>query len=248
MANHGLVSGSVPDQDQVAVRPVMAAVVPGQCQQLQALEDAIKWRRARADVPCGACQKAQDGKCDDHGRDVDLIVEYELTARQLLQTALRPLSSDPRVTAARDLLAEQHQPAALATAELRSLLAKHQRRLRGLLDAFAPGTVATAEPAGEHHARDAVSGPFDTEWQARDLPAVRGIYDTAHASARQGVMAELCCQLLGEACADARVELGAFDQHVLRAIAGFEPEAAAVVAGIIRRAAADPHSKAQAGS
>ena len=163
MANPGLVTGSVPDQDQVAVGPVMAAVVPGQCQQLQALEDAIKWRRARADVPCGACQKAQDGKCDDHGRDVDLIAEYELTARQLLQTALRPLSSDPRVTAARDLLAEQHQPAALATAELRGLLARYQRRMRGLLDALAPGTVANgAEPADEHHATPAATGPFDT--------------------------------------------------------------------------------------
>jgi hypothetical protein len=54
------------------------------CQHLQALEDAIKWRRARADLPCGDCQNAPDSKCEDHGRDVSLITNYERTARHLL--------------------------------------------------------------------------------------------------------------------------------------------------------------------
>lgn len=51
------------------------------CQRLQALEDAIKWRRARAAAPCADCQS---GPCDDHGRDAGLIADYEATARRLL--------------------------------------------------------------------------------------------------------------------------------------------------------------------
>jgi len=56
----------------------------GRCQRLQALEDAIKWRRARAAAPCADCQSAPDGPCDDHGRDAGLIADYERTARRLL--------------------------------------------------------------------------------------------------------------------------------------------------------------------
>ena len=52
-------------------------------QRLQALEDAIKYRRARAAEPCGSCDAEPDGRCDDHGRDIDLIGEYEQAARRL---------------------------------------------------------------------------------------------------------------------------------------------------------------------
>ncbi len=52
-------------------------------QRLQALEDAMKYRRARAAAPCEDCAVAPVGQCDDHGRDLDLIGEYEQTARQL---------------------------------------------------------------------------------------------------------------------------------------------------------------------
>jgi hypothetical protein len=41
---------------------------------------ATPFRRARATAPCGDCQ---GGQCDDHGRDVGLISEYERTARRL---------------------------------------------------------------------------------------------------------------------------------------------------------------------
>jgi hypothetical protein len=68
---------------------VKAAEAPW-CQHLQALEDAIKWRRARTAAPCPDCQATPDGKCDDHGRDADLIADYERTARQLVQTAPNP--------------------------------------------------------------------------------------------------------------------------------------------------------------
>jgi hypothetical protein len=61
------------------------AAVRERCQHLQALEDAIKFRRARAAAPCTDCDTAPDGRCDDHGRDVGLIAEYERTARRLLE-------------------------------------------------------------------------------------------------------------------------------------------------------------------
>jgi hypothetical protein len=47
-----------------------------------------------------------------------------------------PLSLDIRVTAARELMAEQHQPAGMPAGDARALLARYQRRLRGLLDAI----------------------------------------------------------------------------------------------------------------
>jgi len=55
----------------------------GRFQRLQALEDAIKFRRARAAEPCGDCATAPGGRCEDHGRDLDLISEYEHAARRL---------------------------------------------------------------------------------------------------------------------------------------------------------------------
>src|ERR1017187_5484172 len=50
-------------------------------QRLQALEDALKYRRTRAAEPCADCDAASDGRCDD--RDLDLIGEYEQAARRL---------------------------------------------------------------------------------------------------------------------------------------------------------------------
>jgi hypothetical protein len=54
----------------------------------------------------------------------------------LITAAPYPLSLDIRVTAARELLAEQHQPAGMPAGDARALLARYQRRLRGLLDAI----------------------------------------------------------------------------------------------------------------
>ncbi len=48
--------------------------------------------------------------------------------------AVPPVTTDPRVIAAAELLAERHQPSALSAAQLRVLLAKYERRLRALLD------------------------------------------------------------------------------------------------------------------
>jgi hypothetical protein len=52
------------------------AAVRERCQHLQALEDAIKFRRSRAGAACSDCQHAPDGQCDDHGRDAGLISEW----------------------------------------------------------------------------------------------------------------------------------------------------------------------------
>jgi hypothetical protein len=63
------------------------AAIRERCQHLQALEDAIRFRRARASAACDDCQRAPDGQCDDHARDTGLISEYERTARQLLDAS-----------------------------------------------------------------------------------------------------------------------------------------------------------------
>lgn len=51
----------------------------GWFQQLQALEDAIAYRRARAAAPCPDCT-ASSHTCDDHACDLQLIAAYQQTA------------------------------------------------------------------------------------------------------------------------------------------------------------------------
>jgi len=81
-----------------------------------------------------------------------------------------------------------------------------------------------------------MTGPYETEQQVRELPAVRAVYDAMHASHRCGVMGELGYPLLDEACEAASVKVGAYDHRILIWLAGFEPETCAVVAGLITRA------------
>ena len=53
----------------------------GWFQRLQALEDAIAYRRARVTAPCPDCPAAATGeRCDDHACDVYLIAAYQRTA------------------------------------------------------------------------------------------------------------------------------------------------------------------------
>jgi hypothetical protein len=80
-------------------------------------------------------------------------------------------------------------------------------------------------------------GPYQTEAQARERPAVRAIYDAVHADRRRGVMAEGSHRLLEQACTTANVELGAYDRRILAWLAGWEPQTCAVIAGLITRAA-----------
>jgi len=54
-------------------------VARGWFQYLQALEDAIAYRRARAAAPCADCT-ASGRRCDDHACDLRLIAAYQQTA------------------------------------------------------------------------------------------------------------------------------------------------------------------------
>lgn len=60
----------------------LAALERGTFQRLQALEDAICFRRACLSVPCSGCT-APGWECDEHRRDRELIAEYQLAIRQL---------------------------------------------------------------------------------------------------------------------------------------------------------------------
>jgi hypothetical protein len=48
-------------------------------QHLQALEDAIAYRRARVSAPCPDCTASRRA-CDDHACDLNLITAYQQTA------------------------------------------------------------------------------------------------------------------------------------------------------------------------
>ena len=79
-------------------------------------------------------------------------------------------------------------------------------------------------------------GPFETEGQVLATPAVQAVYrayDVGTTSLRDGA-----ADLLLSACERAGVTLGAYDRRILVWLAGFEPQAATAVAGVIVRAAA----------
>jgi hypothetical protein len=79
-------------------------------------------------------------------------------------------------------------------------------------------------------------GPFETEGQALAAPAVQAVYrayDVGITSLRDGA-----ADLMLSACEKAGVRLGAYDRRILIWLAGFEPQAAAAVAGVIVGAAA----------
>ena len=62
----------------------------GRFQRLQALEYAIAYRRARVTALCAYCAlAAPGGKCDDHARDLELIAEYQASARDLCRIRQR---------------------------------------------------------------------------------------------------------------------------------------------------------------
>jgi hypothetical protein len=68
----------------------ITATVQAQCQRLQALEDAIAYRRARVSAPCPDCT-ASGHMCDDHACDLNLIATYQRTAIAILNAS----STDP---------------------------------------------------------------------------------------------------------------------------------------------------------
>ena len=86
-------------------------------------------------------------------------------------------------------------------------------------------------------------GPFETEQQARETPEVQAVYAAFSADPGVGKMAAHTHRMLMAACTAASVQLGAYDRRVLAWLSGFEPETAAVVAGLILRA----HAAGRAG-
>ena len=81
-----------------------------------------------------------------------------------------------------------------------------------------------------------MTGPFETEQQARQLPAVQAVYAAFRADPGVGKMTPQTHEMLLSACAAAGVELGAYDRHILAWLAGWEPQTVAVIAGLISRA------------
>ena len=79
-------------------------------------------------------------------------------------------------------------------------------------------------------------GPFDTEQQARQLPAVREVYQAFRADPGVGKMAPHNLRLLLDALAAAGVYVGAYDIQIAQWVAGWEPQTVAVIAGWVQRA------------
>jgi hypothetical protein len=80
-----------------------------------------------------------------------------------------------------------------------------------------------------------MTGPFETEHEARQSLAVRSAYGIW--SPRLGSLTGANHAMLCAACTAVGVELGAYDHRILQWLAGCEPQMCAVIAGIISRAA-----------
>lgn len=83
----------------------------------------------------------------------------------------------------------------------------------------------------------AAAGPFETERQASQTPAVRAVYAEFRADPGPGRMDAPNARMITAACDAAGVELGAYDRRIIAWLAGFEPQTCAVVAGMVTRAA-----------
>ena len=69
------------------VRHLLSAVPErDRYRELQALEDAIKYRQARLAMPCLQCRRLTAGvRCDEHACDVALIAGYWQAARSVIR-------------------------------------------------------------------------------------------------------------------------------------------------------------------
>jgi hypothetical protein len=85
-------------------------------------------------------------------------------------------------------------------------------------------------------------GPFETERQAADLPAVRAVYEAMRertgpvTSEQRKAMDAMCSALITDECERAGVRLGAYDARIVAWLGNWEPQTCAVIAGLIRRA------------
>ena len=81
-----------------------------------------------------------------------------------------------------------------------------------------------------------MTGPFETEEQARLLPAVRAVYAAFRSDPGTGKMTPHNHRMLCEALTEAGVELGVYDHKIMLWLAGWEPQTAAVIASWVQRA------------
>ncbi len=81
-----------------------------------------------------------------------------------------------------------------------------------------------------------MNGPYESERQTLEVPAVRATYAAMGASSRRGVMAEHGHRMLCEAAGASGINLGAYDHKIIQWLAGFGPQECAVFAGLITRA------------
>ncbi len=148
-----------------------------------------------------------------------------------------------RRAAAASVLADYNRE--LATAPLsRPPGREWMLRLADVLDDLLSALARAEEPplTASETAGDAelfASGPFETERQARETPAVRAVYDAFDADPGVGKMAPHNFLMLVGACEAAGVDLGSpssYDRQILAWLAGWEPQTCAVVAGLISRA------------
>jgi hypothetical protein len=79
-------------------------------------------------------------------------------------------------------------------------------------------------------------GPFETEQQVRGTPTARAVYEAFDRDHGPGKMAPHVHRILDEACTEAGLELGAYDHQIVLWLAGWGPQTAVVVAGLITRA------------
>ncbi len=79
-------------------------------------------------------------------------------------------------------------------------------------------------------------GPFDTEQQVRELPAVREVYAAFDADPGVGKMAPHSLRMLLDVLAEAGVYVGRYDVRIAEWLATWEPQTVAVVAGWVQRA------------
>jgi hypothetical protein len=70
---------TMPDTVPGSSHTITGHVERGWFQHLQALQDAIAYRRARVTAPCPDCT-AIGHRCDDHACDLDLIADYQQAA------------------------------------------------------------------------------------------------------------------------------------------------------------------------
>lgn len=71
-----------------------------QFQHLQALDDAIEFRQARAAAACPDCGPDDESRCDEHACDLALVAAYGRTASEIIGClkaeirASRPVSAE----------------------------------------------------------------------------------------------------------------------------------------------------------